>query len=230
MLWAREVTPSPGRIPSVSARAAPPPLPSAALQKQSPTGIARGWRAFGIGHDQRMPPTRRRLIAVVVVVTAAVLLSPPALWASADARHERAPTVTESRWHWPLSPPYRLTEPYVQPAHSYAPGHRGIDIKADGSTDALAPADGVVVLSGVVVDRPLLTIDHGDGLVSTLEPVTPTVTSGDSVARGEVVGTLALGGHAKPGHLHLGARVHGEYVNPLQFLGSVPRAVLLPCC
>jgi len=48
------------------------------------------------------------------------------------------------------------------------------------------------------------------------------------VLRGEVVGLLAAGGHAAPGTLHLGARMDGEYLNPLVLLGAMPRAVLLP--
>jgi hypothetical protein len=42
-----------------------------------------------------------------------------------------------------------------------------------------------------------------------------------------VVGVL-LAGHCAATCLHLGARIAREYVNPLLFLGDVPRAVLLP--
>ena len=54
--------------------------------------------------------------------------------------------------------------------------------------------------------------------------------TGDLVERGGIVGDLAIGGHADVGTLHLGARLHGEYINPLLLLGGVPRAILLPCC
>ncbi|WP_238439352.1 M23 family metallopeptidase [Microbacterium sp. JZ31] len=101
---------------------------------------------------------------------------------------------------------------------------------AEVGSDALAPASGTVAFSGTVVDRPLLTIDHGGGLVTTLEPVLSDLSPGDAVSRGDVVGQVAAGGHAAPGSLHLGVRLNGEYVNPLLLLGGVPRAVLLPCC
>lgn len=91
-----------------------------------------------------------------------------------------------------------------------------------------APADGIVAFAGTVVDRPLLTIDHGGGVVSTLEPVTASVAPGERVARGAPIGTLSTGGHAVAGTLHLGVRVDGEYVNPLLFLGGLQRARLLP--
>ncbi|MGP3536475.1 peptidoglycan DD-metalloendopeptidase family protein [Microbacterium sp. RD1] len=138
-----------------------------------------------------------------------------------------APSAAPPSWDWPASP-VRVVEPYVAPAHAYAPGHRGIDVAAIGTVRA--PDDGVVAFVGTVVDRPVLTIDHGGGVVSTLEPVRSELSSGAAVTRGQTVGVVVGGGHAPPGTLHLGARVDGAYVNPLRFLGGVPRAVLLPCC
>lgn len=138
-------------------------------------------------------------------------------------------TLEVERWAWPVEP-FRLHRPYEAPAHEYGPGHRGIDLIAAGSTAVVAPAAGVVAFSGAVAGRGILTIDHGDGLVSTLEPVDSDLSPGTAVLRGEPVATLAAGGHADPGALHLGVRFDGEYINPLLLLGGVPRAVLLPCC
>ncbi|WP_295774653.1 murein hydrolase activator EnvC [uncultured Microbacterium sp.] len=133
------------------------------------------------------------------------------------------------RWGWPVSPPL-ITVAYRAPAHAYGPGHRGIDLSSDVGADVRAPDDGIVAFAGVVVDRPLITIDHGDGLVSTMEPVHAGVPVGARVQRGEWVGTVGLGGHSTPGDLHLGARRDDVYLNPLRLLGGLPRAVLLPCC
>jgi len=93
-----------------------------------------------------------------------------------------------------------------------------------------APADGVVAFSGSVAGRGILTIDHGGGLITTLEPVESALEPGTPVRRGEDVAALAVGGHALPGTLHFGVRSDGAYVNPMLLLGGVPRAVLLPCC
>jgi len=134
---------------------------------------------------------------------------------------------TAERWHWPVRP-VRIVEPFVAPAHAYGPGHRGIDVQ--GSPVVTAPASGIVAFAGVVVDRPLITIAHPGGLVTTLEPVATPLRPGTPVIRGMPIGVLAVGGHAAPGTLHFGVRLHGEYVNPLLLLGGVPRAVLLPCC
>lgn len=132
------------------------------------------------------------------------------------------------RWVWPGATPRQVTEAYREPAHEYGPGHRGIDVAADRTVRS--PADGVIAFSGTVVDRPLVTIDHGAGLVVTLEPVATELRAGDVVRAGDPVGVLSVGGHAEPGHLHIGARSHGDYIDPLPLFGRMPLAVLLPCC
>ena len=108
--------------------------------------------------------------------------------------------------------------PYVAPATVYGPGHRGVDLAAEAGAVVRAPADGVVHFAGFVVDRPVLSIEHGD-VLSSFEPVDAVVTAGERVQRGQVVGRL-LPGHCSSVCLHLGARVHRQYVNPLLFLGE----------
>jgi murein DD-endopeptidase MepM/ murein hydrolase activator NlpD len=136
---------------------------------------------------------------------------------------------TAETWVWPVSQDVVVTRPYAAPPHRYGSGHRGVDLAADAGP-LRAPASGVIAFAGVVVDRPLLTIDHGDGLVTTLEPATTGLAVGDRVAGGEEIASLASGGHTAAGSVHFGVRLHGEYINPLLLLGGVPRAVLLPCC
>ncbi|GAA3945609.1 hypothetical protein GCM10022383_24240 [Microbacterium soli] len=133
-------------------------------------------------------------------------------------------------WLWPVSEAREVLEPYRAPAHDYGPGHRGMDIAAQPGADVLAPAAGVVAFRGVVVDRPLLTIAHGDGYVTTLEPVVSGLAPGVAVTAGMTVGTVSAGGHAVRGSLHVGVRIDGAYVNPRGLFGTAERAVLLPCC
>jgi murein DD-endopeptidase MepM/ murein hydrolase activator NlpD len=80
----------------------------------------------------------------------------------------------------------------------------------------------------VVVDRPVVTLDHGGGVLSSFEPVLAGLPVGSVVARGAVIGTTESGGHCRDACLHVGVRIDGEYVSPLRFLSQVPRAVLLP--
>jgi len=135
--------------------------------------------------------------------------------------------VALALWMWPVPAPHTLARPYLAPATPYAAGHRGIDIRSTEGVEVRAPADGVVHFAGFVVDRPVVSIRHPGGVISSFEPVEPLVATGDWVERGEVVGIL-LPGHCASPCLHLGARVDGEYVNPLLFLGGLEHAVLYP--
>lgn len=129
-------------------------------------------------------------------------------------------------WAWPVARPHEIVRPFVAPATPYAAGHRGIDVLAPGAT-VFAPAAGVVHFAGVVVDRPVLSIRHPGGLISSYEPVESPLTAGATVRRGDVIGTV-LPGHCSEICLHFGVRRDGEYVNPLLLLGGLPYSVLLP--
>ena len=137
-------------------------------------------------------------------------------------------TATAGTWLWPLPPPHPVLRGFQAPATLYAPGHRGLDLSAEAGLEVIAPAEGVVSFAGVVVDRPVVSIEHAHGLVSSLEPVSAGVAVGDRVTAGQPVGRVADGGHCAGRCLHLGARLNGGYVSPLLYLVGVPRAVLLP--
>ncbi len=153
---------------------------------------------------------------------AVLLVSPATPTASAAAGAASAP-----QWGWPLEPPHAVVRPFIAPATPYGAGHRGIDIAAVADATVHAPADGTISFAGVVVDRPVLSIQHDGGLVSSFEPVASTLAAGAVVHRGDPVGTV-LDGHCGAVCLHFGVRLHGEYVSPLNYLGGIPRSVLLP--
>ncbi|MEU4015932.1 M23 family metallopeptidase [Microbacterium sp. NPDC028030] len=137
---------------------------------------------------------------------------------------------TLPRWEWPLAGAHVVTQPYRAPASEYGAGHRGIDLGTSIGAEVRAPSEGVVAFRGTVVDRPLLTIAHAGGLVSTYEPLGSSLEPGDPVAAGQYIGTVEVGGHTSSGSLHVGVRRDGVYINPMLLFGGVPRAVLLPCC
>ncbi|BAJ76237.1 membrane proteins [Microbacterium testaceum StLB037] len=161
-----------------------------------------------------VPRAPALLVVVLLAVTTGV--SP----AAADDLSERG-------WVWPVDD-VQLVRRFEAPAHAYGPGHRGVDLGS--AVTVRAPAAGRIAFVGMVAGRAVVTIDHGDGLVTTLEPVLTDREVGDAVSRGSPVGVVAAGGHAGPGTVHFGVRREGEYINPLRLLGGVPRAVLLPCC
>jgi len=175
--------------------------------------------------------TRRAGIGLAITVA---LVSIGPLPASAlasphdgSARARTAP-VSDDPWRWPVPAPIRVVAPFRAPATPYAAGHRGIDVAAERGALVLAPADGVVSFAGTVVDRGVLAIDHGGGLVSAIEPVEAVVAAGSSVRAGQVVGRVGAGGHCASQCVHFGVRLDGEYVSPFLLLGGLPRAVLLP--
>ncbi|MBH0008948.1 M23 family metallopeptidase [Salinibacterium sp. SWN1162] len=138
-----------------------------------------------------------------------------------------AAVSAEPVWSWPIEAPHPIIRPYIAPETPYSAGHRGIDIGAGASHEVRAPAAGVVHFAGTVVDRPVLSIEHPGGLMTSYEPVTSVLVSGDLVAQGEIVGELQAG-HCSASCLHFGVRLDGEYVSPLNYLGAIPRAILLP--
>ncbi|BDZ38418.1 hypothetical protein GCM10025863_10320 [Microbacterium suwonense] len=179
---------------------------------------------------------RPRLVTALCLLAIAPGLSGASAAATTPPRYDAAiidrsaDDVPGYPWRWPVHGRHDVVAPFRASAHDYAAGHRGMDIAVQSDAEVHSPAAGVVAFRGTVVDRPLITIDHGGGYVTTLEPVVSERDPGDVIAAGDVVGTAAAGGHAVRGTLHVGVRVEGRYVNPRGLFGAVPRAVLLPCC
>lgn len=156
--------------------------------------------------------------------------SPPAVAVLAAAvLEERGPGDADRRWRIPLAGA-RITRPFDAPAHAYAAGHRGVEMRSELTSEVTAPDGGTVAFAGPVAGRGVVTIDHGDGFVSTLEPIDPLVAIGQVVEGGDVVGRVSRGGDTPAGALHFGVRRDGVYIDPMVLLGEVERAVLLPCC
>ncbi|GAA3297408.1 hypothetical protein GCM10017708_39070 [Arthrobacter citreus] len=109
-----------------------------------------------------------------------------------------------------------------------------MDLAAAPGTPVLSPAAGTVSFTGWVVNRPVLTVDLGDGLLASFEPVLAEKSTGDAVAEGEVLGQLADPEAAVPAtvpHPHpvcMGVRLNGDYVNPLNYVTDRRPSVLLP--
>ena len=162
-----------------------------------------------------------RMLALLLLVGGAVGGSPVVPAAA-------SPPVAElGAWSWPVSGGHAIARPYVAPDGPYGAGHRGVDIRAPSGAAVLAPDDGVVHFAGFVVDRPVLSLEHGGGVLSSFEPVQTELVVGDHVTRGQVIGML-LPGHCASPCLHMGVRIDGDYVNPLLFLGGVGWSVLYP--
>ncbi len=165
---------------------------------------------------------RHRLAALLILLTC--LLTPSA----ATAAPER-PLPPVALWTAPLEGPLAVGRAFEPPPHAYGPGHRGVDLAGSAGAPVLAAGDGVVVFAGMVAGRPVVSIDHANGLRTTYEPVAPSVGAGQAVARGSPIGVLATGhaGCAAGACLHWGVRRGDTYLDPLLLLRP-PRVRLLP--
>jgi murein DD-endopeptidase MepM/ murein hydrolase activator NlpD len=173
---------------------------------------------------------RRRRLALPVLLLLVVTWGSSSAAAAAPLMppmSRSAESATAKGWAWPVSGQRLVLRPFLAPPTPYAAGHRGVDLAAVAVGDeVLAATSGVVHFAGRVVDRGVVTIRSGQLLV-TVEPVTPTVSEGDAVVAGSVIGTLEAGHCASP-CVHVGVREAGAYVSPLRWLGGLRRAVLLP--
>ncbi len=179
---------------------------------------------------------RRTAPALALLALLLLAAAPPSAAAAGGAAAggggAAGASTRDPGWVWPVDGPRVVVRAFLAPAQPWSPGHRGVDLRGGvAGAEVRAVLAGTVHFAGVVVDRPVITVRDGPLLV-TVEPVFPVVAEGDSVAAGQLIGTL-LPGHcadAEPAGLcvHLGVRLAGEYVSPLLSLGGLQRAVLLP--
>lgn len=132
----------------------------------------------------------------------------------------------------PLSTGGVLVQDFDRPDHRWLPGHRGVDFAATVGQEVLSPAAGKVTFAGWVVNRPVITITHHDGLRSSFEPVSSQLPVGSVVEAGEVLGELsAAHSHCAATCLHWGLRAPqpgDEYLDPLHYLAGGGPITLLP--
>lgn len=164
---------------------------------------------------------RARDILLLLALLLGLFGAPPATPVMAQA--------DSGTWVRPAEGP--VAEGFAAPPAPWASGHRGIDLAADAEATIRAPADGVVSFAGRVVDREVLSIDHGAGYMSSFEPMDSDLAVGDPVSKNQPVaqlGTYDGAAHCETPCLHWGVRLHGEYINPLLLTGELEPSVLLP--
>jgi murein DD-endopeptidase MepM/ murein hydrolase activator NlpD len=141
--------------------------------------------------------------------------------------------VLSNSWVWPVDAPRTVTREFRAPATEYSAGHRGIDIAVVEGQDVRSPDSGRVLFAGLVAGRGVITVDHGGGVVSSIEPVRAVVSVGDSVESGQRLGMVDFAdvvwsdAHACA-CVHLGARYQGFYVSPRVLLERARPSVLKP--
>lgn len=151
----------------------------------------------------------------------ALLLTLLAALFTAPASAHAAPPEADDRWFWPSGDPVPIAASFDPPEVPWAAGHRGVDLAFGEGEPVRAPADGVVVYAGQLVDRTVISIRHAGGIRSTYERVDPLVSVGAAVVRGQVIGFLSTG--RGDGVLHWGAKFDDRtYVDPLLLVLGEP--------
>ncbi|HEV2783502.1 MAG TPA: peptidoglycan DD-metalloendopeptidase family protein [Actinophytocola sp.] len=172
-------------------------------------------------------PARFAVAGVLAALATVALLLPFGAAAAGPPAWFDAPAAGFS---WPLAPPHPVLRQFSAPATPWGPGHRGVDLGGTPGEPVLAAADGIVVFAAHLVDRPVVSVDHPNGLRTTYEPVSPTVAPAQPVRRGQVIGHLqpAHPHCAAPACLHWGVRRGDEYLDPLALVRGHHHVRLLP--
>lgn len=159
---------------------------------------------------------RRAMVAwgaVLAALAATVLLAPWAGGAPASSAPDERPAVVPDAVVRPVDGP--VQRPFAAPAHPYGPGHRGVDLAAEPGATVRSALPGLVTFAGQVAGRGWVTVDHGGALDTTYGVLEPRhVTAGQRVQAGDPLGRL----RADARHLDWGARLDGDYIDPLRLL------------
>lgn len=100
--------------------------------------------------------------------------------------------------------------------------HRGVDFRAGEGTPIKACNTGEVVLTGnFFFGGNTVVVDHGQGVLSLYMHLSEiSVSQGEMVDKGKVIGLAGSTGRATGPHLHFALSAWGSMVNPLTMLKS----------
>lgn len=176
------------------------------------------------------------LLGWPLAVPALHTLEPAADTAAAVLLREAPPPA---EWTPPAgSGPEDILRPFDPPPQPWSAGHRGVDLRSSDGT-VRAPGPGIVRFVGIVVDRPVLTLAHPDGTLSSFEPIQTDLVAGDRVQVGDPLGTVdSAAAHCELTCVHWGVRipdgwevgetVRDRYIDPVLLLGWSGPSVLWP--
>jgi murein DD-endopeptidase MepM/ murein hydrolase activator NlpD len=128
---------------------------------------------------------------------------------------------------WPLQPRPEVVAAFDPPTTPYGPGHRGVDLLGHVGQRVRAALGGTITYAGPLFGRGVVVVSHGDTR-TTYEPVAATVSVGQRVPEGGVIGTLeAVASHCAPRTcLHWGWLRGDTYLDPLLLVGAGPVRLL----
>jgi murein DD-endopeptidase MepM/ murein hydrolase activator NlpD len=125
------------------------------------------------------------------------------------------------RFGWPAAGPVTSGFGYrSHPIFGDRRFHSGIDIGAGHGAPVVAAGGGTVVFVGTMSGYGnYIAINHGGGLATTYAHLSAfSVSNGQSVSRGQPVGSVGCTGFCTGPHLHFEVRVNGSPVDPMPYL------------
>lgn len=98
--------------------------------------------------------------------------------------------------------------------------HAGVDLRNPAGTPFGAAADGVVIFAGYSGSYGnIIKVDHGGGLQTYYAHCNSMcVSAGDTVVKGQTLGTVGSTGNATGNVLHFEVRVNGVAQNPMNYI------------
>lgn len=131
---------------------------------------------------------------------------------------------SNATWTTPVSG-YTISSAFgmrIHPVYKYALMHNGIDMACPRGTPIYATRAGKVTTASYQAGGAgyYVSINHGDGFSSIYMHMTNfVVSSGQSVAAGQLIGYVGSTGVSTGPHLHFGVSYAGTYVNPMAYIG-----------
>jgi peptidoglycan DL-endopeptidase CwlO len=124
---------------------------------------------------------------------------------------------SSSGFIWPVNGP--VTSPFCE-VRAWESCHPGIDIAVPAGTPIQASAAGQVSIAGPNDGYGNYTcIDHGSGISTCYAHQSAiSVSVGQSVSQGQVIGSVGCTGLCFGDHLHFEVRVNGAVVDPMGYL------------
>jgi len=141
----------------------------------------------------------------------------------AASAEKHADQIAANMWQLPIAHGvYHLTAGFGESSGLWANTHTGLDFAAPSGTPIISVANGLVTsteYAGAYGNQTIITLEDGTE-IWYCHQTSFSVSPGDSVRGGQVIGTVGSTGNTTGPHLHLEVRPGaGDPVDPLAALG-----------
>lgn len=108
----------------------------------------------------------------------------------------------------------------IDPFNGHKAFHEGLDFPANTGTPILAAADGIVTTAERTADYGnIVKVSHGSGLETRYAHASKILVKvGERVTKGQVIAHVGSTGRSTGPHLHYEIRLHGNSLDPRQYL------------